>query len=123
MLLSLGFRAFVVELPARLAAAGYPDIRPSDTDLFQWIGSEGSRVADMAERAQLTKQAMAQLVEDLERRGYVERLPDPADGRAKIVRLTDSGWGVVRAGNAAISDIESAWTHHLGPSVTRDLRA
>ena len=122
MLLSLAFRAFVVQLHERLAAAGYPDIRPSHTHVFQWIGGEGSRVADMAERAQLTKQAMAQLVEDLEARGYVERLPDPSDRRAKIVRLTDAGWAVVRVGNPAIQEIESSWTQVMGEQATSVLR-
>ena len=122
MLLSLGFRAFVAELHDRLATAGYPDVRPSHTHVFQWIGAEGSRVADMAERAQLTKQAMAQLVEDLERRGYVERQVDPADRRAKIVRLTEAGWEVVRVGSAVINEIETTWRQHLGEQTTRTLR-
>jgi DNA-binding MarR family transcriptional regulator len=123
MLLSAAFRAFVTQLHDCLAAAGYPDIRPAHTHVFQWIGASGARVADMAEHAQLTKQAMAQLVDDLEQRGYLERQPDPDDRRAKIVRLTEAGWAVVRVGLACIESIEHTWARQLGPDQMHALRA
>ena len=59
--------------------------------------------------------AMAELVDDLEALGYVERLPDPADGRAKLVCLTASGWRAIRTGRAIIEQIEHDWGARLGP--------
>ena len=64
-------------------ASGRPEGRPG--------GRAGTRLTALAESAGMSKQAMGQLVDDLERLGYVERVPDPADGRAKIVRLTRRG--------------------------------
>ena len=62
--------------------------------VLQYLDDAGTRVSVLAERAQITKQSMAELVAHLERHGYVERVPDPADGRAKLVRATDRGRAV-----------------------------
>ncbi|GGZ46033.1 hypothetical protein GCM10011273_35850 [Asticcacaulis endophyticus] len=77
-----------------LAARGFPDIRPAHSSLLRYIRPEGSRVVDLAERAQITKQSMAYLVGDLESLGYVTVVPDPDDGRAKRVVLTPRGQAV-----------------------------
>lgn len=122
-LLSIAFRSFVSELHEQLAVAGYPDIRPAQTSVFQYIGSQGSRVSDMAERAQMTKQGMAQLVTYLEERGYVNRVPDPRDRRAQVVRLTDKGSDVVAVGAQIIREIEATWTQQVGAQQMRELRA
>jgi DNA-binding MarR family transcriptional regulator len=52
---------------------------------------------------------MGELVAELERRRYVERVPDPSDGRARLVRLTDEGRDVVRTALGVIMDIEAKW--------------
>ena len=83
--------------------------------VFENIG-EGRRVSDLAERAQVTKQSMAQLVEYLERNGYVERIPDPADRRAKIVRLTPHGRASAEAAGAILEEIYADWLRLLGPT-------
>ncbi|OYW80892.1 MAG: MarR family transcriptional regulator [Asticcacaulis sp. 32-58-5] len=77
-----------------LTERGFPDIRPAHSSLFRYIRPEGSRVIDLAERAQITKQSMAYLVNDLESMGYVRVVPDPDDRRAKRVVLTDRGQAV-----------------------------
>ncbi|MDC7676180.1 MarR family winged helix-turn-helix transcriptional regulator [Asticcacaulis machinosus] len=77
-----------------LSARGFPDIRPAHSSLLRYIRPEGSRVVDLAERAQITKQSMAYLVGDLEGLGYVTVVPDPDDGRAKRVMLTTRGQAV-----------------------------
>ena len=59
--------------------------------MFGNIDPEGSRLTELAERARMTKQSVGEVATDLEQRGYVERVPDPADGRAKIIRLTERG--------------------------------
>src|SRR5215208_7904134 len=77
----------------RLGEAGFDDIREGHGCVFGFIDVEhGSRLTDLAERSGLTKQAVGEAATELERRGYLERVPDPNDGRAKLIKLTD--WGV-----------------------------
>ena len=88
------------ELIGRLAEGGHTEVRLPHGNVFQYLDDEGTRVGVLAERAHMTKQAMAQLVAHLEEHGYVERIPDPADRRAKLVRTTARGrdvFAIVRA--------------------------
>ena len=83
----LGF----AELRRGLIEKGHPLIRSGHGCVFRHIDGEGSRLTELAERSGLTKQAVGEALDDLERMGYVERAPDPVDGRAKIIRLTERG--------------------------------
>src|SRR4051794_17536806 len=75
------------------AAAGHADLRPPHFPVLEYIDHErGSRITDLARHAAISVQAMGELVDYLEDRGYVERAPDPSNGRAKLVRLTERGW-------------------------------
>lgn len=78
-------------LYAEVAAGGFPEIRPAHSALFRHIAPEGSRLTDLAEQADLTKQSMAYLVGYLEEHGYVRSKADSSDGRAKLVQLTAKG--------------------------------
>ena len=82
------------ELFAELAQAGFAEVRVAHGAVFRHIARGGSRVTTLAERARMTKQSMAELVEYLRKWGHVELVPDPADGRAKLVKLTARGWRV-----------------------------
>lgn len=104
----------VTRVSAELARTEFDDIRPAHTAVFQHIAAEGSRLTDLAERAQITKQSMGYLVDDLEERGYVERRADPTDRRATLVCLTERGWGQIRAALAIIAALEAEWTRTLG---------
>jgi|SRR5579883_2425300 DNA-binding MarR family transcriptional regulator len=121
-LLRIPFQALVTELHRRLAAAGYPDIRPTHTAIFAHLDERGLRLGELAERAQLSKQLMNYLVTAMEARGYVERAPDPSDGRARIVRLTPRGAQASRAGREIINAIEAEWSAQLGADELRTLR-
>lgn len=121
-LLSDPYQILVEELHEGLAEAGYPDIRPAHGNVFGYIRKEGSRLTELAERAQLTKQTMGYLVDYLEERSYVERLPDPDDRRAKIVRLTDEGREVVRTASKILDRIEARWAELLGEGRMGQLR-
>ncbi len=121
-LMEAAYAALVTEVHRQLDAAGFEDIRPAHAKVFETIGQDGNRITDMAERAQITKGAMVELVDHLQRRGYLERVPDPADGRAKIVRLTPRGWDAVRVAAAAIEDAERRWADRLGQRNMRTLR-
>src|ERR687894_2153112 len=91
--------AMVHKLRARMAAAGHPDIREGYGCVFGFIDVEnGSRLTDLAASAGFTKQAVGEAVTELERLGYVKRVPDPQDGRAKIIQLTERGLDVVIKG-------------------------
>ena len=106
--------AIQAELDARLHAAGFDDLRSAHGAAFQAIDPNGSRVTDMAAEAQMTAQGMGQLVSELERLGYVERTPDPGDGRAKLVVLTERGWQAIAVARAALAEMEASWDAHLG---------
>jgi DNA-binding MarR family transcriptional regulator len=68
-----------------------PEVRAPHGNVFRFLDDDGNQVSELARRAQITKQSMAELVAHLERHGYVERVPDPQDRRAKLVRPTDRG--------------------------------
>jgi DNA-binding MarR family transcriptional regulator len=103
-------RLMVDEITTRLEAAGYPDLPPRFHPVFENIEPEGIRLTVLASRAGLTHQSIGEVVAELEQRGYVERTPDPDDGRARLVRLTDPGRDIVRAAIDAIDGIERDWT-------------
>ena len=116
------FQILVEELHEGLAEAGYPDIRPAHGNVFGHIREEGSRLTELAGRAQLTKQTMGYLVDYLEERGYVERGPDPRDKRAKIVRLTDEGRELVGVARQIMGRIEARWVELIGEDRMEQLR-
>jgi DNA-binding MarR family transcriptional regulator len=99
----------VDDLVARLHAAGYTDITAAHQAVFENIDRDGSRLTTLAQRSRMTHQAMGELVHALERAGYLERQPDPADRRARIVRLTPKGQALVRQALHDIREIEAAW--------------
>src|SRR5215469_11091113 len=95
----------VRRVTAGLAEAGFEDVRPAHTAVFQHIDAEGTRLTDLAERAQITKQSMGYLVDYLEERGYLERRPAPDDRRVALICLTDRGWNEVQAALAIIAEV------------------
>ena len=122
-LLRIPFQVLVTELHERLAEMGYSDIRPTHTLIFALVDKEGIRLSELAERAQMTKQLVNYLVTSIEELGYVERVPDPEDGRAKIVRLTERGFAASQAGNEIIQSIEQAWAEKLSAREMQELRS
>lgn len=101
--------AMTDELVARITAAGFPNLRASHGRLFENLDPQGTRLSDLAARAQVTHQSMSELYASLAKAGYVERRPDPADGRAKLVCLTPLGRRMLRFAVGEIASIESAW--------------
>jgi DNA-binding MarR family transcriptional regulator len=103
-------RLMVEEITERIEATGYPDSPPSFHPIFENIDPEGTRLTVLAARAGLSHQAVGQVVTELERRGFVERVRDEGDGRARLVRLTEEGRRMVRVGLGEIAAIERKWT-------------
>ena len=108
---------------AALAERGHTAVRPAHSAVFQYLDDTGTTVSLLAERAQMTKQAMAELVRHLEDHGYVTRVPDPTDGRAKLVLPTQRGHEVIAIAQALVPEIEGKIAALLGADRTRALRA
>ena len=100
----------VGELVERLIANGYPDTLVATHPVFENIDRDGTRLTELAARANMTHQSMGELVAALEQRGYLERRPDPADGRARLVCLTSKGRQAVRVALREMTDIEANWS-------------
>jgi DNA-binding MarR family transcriptional regulator len=114
-LLRVPYQAVIDRVTRRLRAE-YPDLRPAHLIVFQTLDHppDGTRLTAIAERAQVTPQSMGELVDALERGGYVERIPDPADRRAKLIRYTERGWAAHNRGGEIVLDIQHEWAERLG---------
>lgn len=121
-LLFQAFQCLIDQLIADLHKAGYNEIRSAHSRVFEHLPAKGERVARMAEAAQMTQQSMTELVDYLEKLGYVERLPDPSDRRAKLVRLTETGTRLSAAGRDAMRRIDASWEARLGKERLREMR-
>jgi DNA-binding MarR family transcriptional regulator len=99
---------------AALAVDGFPDYRPTHQAVFQWLSPDGDRVTDLAERLGMTRQSVSELIDYLEERGYVERMPDPKDRRAVLVRRTERGWKVNRVARVVVEEVQAGWAQQLG---------
>src|SRR6266853_6354632 len=116
------FQEVVRRVSIGLADAGFDDLRPAHTAVFQHIEAGGSRLTDLAERAQITKQSMGYLVDDLEQCGYLARRPDPTDRRVALICLTDRGWDQIGAALSIIAEIEHDWARRIGKRRMEELR-
>ena len=121
-LLDAGFDAYSEELGRRVAETPYNDIRVAHGCVFGNIDPDGTRLTDLAERAHMTKQSVGEVATELERRGYLERAPDPSDGRAKIIRLTERGREAQALGREIIDEIEQEWAERFGAERVAALR-
>lgn len=116
-------RALAAELVAALEERGYPDARPGHASVFLHIDRRsGTRLTELARRARMTKQGMMLVVDDLEERGYVRRVPDREDARAKIVRLTARGRRFVAEARRATAAVEARARRELGDRRYEGLR-
>jgi DNA-binding MarR family transcriptional regulator len=123
VLLREPYRVANERLHERFAESGHPDIRTPHGNVFAYLDDRGTRVSVLAERAQITKQSMAELVAHLERHGYVERIPDPDDRRAKLVRATRKGNELYAIAREFVAEVDGEWTRLLGKSKMRQLKS
>jgi DNA-binding MarR family transcriptional regulator len=121
LLLFIPYRAMESAVLAALKAHGY-DMPLNQARVFQRIAPEGSRPADLAQAAQVSKQTVGSIVDQLEKAGFVERRPDPTDARARLVTVTDKGREAVALTVPVVREIEAAWEAYLGRERTRELR-
>ena len=121
-LLGLASDAMLAEFTARVEESEFGDIRPSHACVFRYVRGSGLRLTEIAELTNMTKQSVGEVVDDLEARGYVERVPDPADRRAKLIRLTRRGEEAQAFGFRAFAEIEEEWAERHGAESITGLR-
>jgi DNA-binding MarR family transcriptional regulator len=122
LLLFIPYRSMENRVFEALATAGFEDITPAQGRVFQRIGRNGTRLTELAEQVQVTKQTAGFLVDQLERAGYVRRVPDPTDARARLVQIADRGHEAIAVANAVVAEIEAEWNAYLGPKKAAQLR-
>jgi DNA-binding MarR family transcriptional regulator len=121
ILLFVAYRALEQRAHDALVAADITDITLAQARIAARIGPHGIRVSELAEQARVTKQSAAFLIEQLEATGYVERVPDPADRRARLVRLTARADRVVTAANTEVERVLAEWAEHVGADRLRQV--
>src|SRR5262249_30683314 len=121
-LLQRAARAFSLRAAEKLHARGHRGLSLAHTTLLSYLDLEGTRVTVLAERAGMTKQAMGQLVKELEGQGYVSRRPDPSDQRAALVAFTEAGWRFLTDASAIKQEIEVEYAAILGATRLEELR-
>jgi len=116
------FRAVDAQVEAALEARGAQDLSPRHATAILLVDKKGVRLTDLAGRAGITKQAMMQVVNDLDRMGLVKRSQDGQDARAKIVTLTAKGEKQRAEASKAVSAAEAKVKRRLGPAKYDALR-
>ena len=116
-------RAMEARVLAALAEAGFDDLTPAQGRIAARIGPDGTRLTDLAAQALVTKQTAGSIVDALVRSGYVERVPDPTDARARLVRMAERGLAAVDVARRVEVQVEAEWTAHLGEEAAGQLRA
>lgn len=102
---------------------GRPPLRRAHTALLPHIDLEGTRVGDLASRLGVTKQAVSQLLDDLEAMGVVERAVDPDDARGRIVRFTAKGRAGLIDGLTVLKNLEDEAARAIGAARMKELHA
>lgn len=121
LLLFIPYRALENRVSDALRQAGF-EITPAQMKIVQRIGPDGTRLTELAESAQVTKQTAGFLVDQLEKAGWVERVPDPHDKRARLVRMSERGRAATPVANGAVAEVEAEWTAYLGKQRMTQLR-
>ena len=116
-------RAYDTRAVEKLHERGHVRLTLAHTALLANLDMDGTRTTILAQRAGMTKQAMGQLANDLEREGYITRAADPCDGRATLVTFTERGWQFLRDASALKQEIEAEYATILGTSGMESLRA
>ena len=116
-------RAYSEMALVKLQKYGHEGLTLFHTALISNLDVEGTRITILADRAGVTKQAMGQLVSELETRGYIQREPDPEDKRAALIKFTDLGWQFLQDAFEVKQEIEAEYAAILGEESMRQLRS
>jgi DNA-binding MarR family transcriptional regulator len=121
-LLDIVSGAMFGEFRAGIEESEFGDIRPTHGCVFRYVQGEGLRLTDIAERADMTKQSVGEIVDDLVGRGYVQRIPDPEDRRAKLICLTERGEEAQAYGRRLFAKVEKRLGERYGAERIAALR-
>lgn len=121
-LLEIAKESMLAEFEGELTRSGYDDLRPTHGCVFRFVRENGMRLTELAGLAGITKQSAGELVDDLVGLGYVERVPDPGDRRAKLICLTERGLEAQRVGYALFNELEERWAQQFGEERIAQLR-
>ncbi|MGW4674515.1 MarR family winged helix-turn-helix transcriptional regulator [Streptomyces sp. NPDC004324] len=126
MALSAALLAVAGELTQRIhegvVARGFEGVRPAHGFAFTRLAPDGATVTELATHLGVTKQAASQLVDELVRKGYVERHPHLGDARARLIVLTERGWACTRAAEESAAEAVRPWVELLGEGEVGVLR-
>lgn len=122
-LLDVALEAMLAEFRVELGEGEFGDIRPTHGCVFRFVKEDGMRLTDLAELASITKQSAGEIVDDLAARGYVKRIPDPDDRRAKLICLTERGEEAQAHGFGLFAEVEKRWMERYGREKIEALRA
>lgn len=95
-------------------SAGFTEMRSAHNVVFATLPPSGARAAELAKRAGMTRQSMGEVIRDMVVLGILEMLPDPSDGRAKIVTYTPYGLKVAGTGYGHLIDLEEQYVAEFG---------
>jgi DNA-binding MarR family transcriptional regulator len=123
ILLALGYQRFVEQLRDHLAGRGYDDLGRSDGFVLRGLDRAPMTTSQLAALLHISKQGAAQIVNDMQRRGYVEGRPDPADGRARLLHLAPRGQRALAEARAFHRRYERELTDRVGSPAVTALRA
>jgi DNA-binding MarR family transcriptional regulator len=122
-LMELASEAMYEDFRRLLDESGIDDVRPTHGCVFRFLHGDGMRLTELASLAGLTKQSVGEIVDDLERLGYLERFPEPTDKRAKLIRLTEKGLEAQGIGFSLFEKVETDWAEAFGADRITALRA
>ena len=114
-------RDFDRRVTRKLRARGHTAISLSHQIVFSNLGLGSTRVTELADRAQITQQAMGKTLRELENLGYLERVVDSTDRRARAISMTDKGLALVEDAVACIEEIRGEYAEKIGLQELEDL--
>lgn len=123
-LLRLAHQSLIRKVLDGLSGAGFDDLQSAHFAPMQalWDHPGGLRATELAGQAKITKQSMGELIEQLASRGYVERVADPEDGRARLIRITPRGRMASRLARKMVREVEADWSRRIGAGRIEHLR-
>jgi MarR family transcriptional regulator, temperature-dependent positive regulator of motility len=116
------FQLIVSYVHRRLVDKGFDDVRPAHLAVFQHLRPEGSRIGELAQRCGVTNQSVGELVDHLEKCGYVQRRQDPTNRRATLVCLTERGWSEMHTCADILAELERTLSSSFGQDRLQRLR-